>query len=69
MVNPNDVKRYRDDALINGLQISSQLARNDEKYYDLLTHVFSCHKLALILQNENAIIRAKGCNLIGNLCR
>lgn len=66
---PNDIKRYRDDSLINGLQISSQLARNSEQYYDLLTKVFTTQKLGSILTNENPIIRAKGCNLIGNLCR
>jgi hypothetical protein len=68
-IHPNDVKKYRDDALINGLQISSQLARNSEQYYDLLTKVFTTVKLGMILMSENPIIRSKGCNLIGNLCR
>ena len=68
-INPQDLQRYKNESLINGLQIASQLARNSEQYYDLLTRVFTATKLGFILSHDHAIVRSKGCNLIGNLCR
>ena len=65
----NDNKRSHDDALINALQISSQLARHSEQFFAALTKVYTIYKLGYILTNDNPVIRAKGCNLIGNLCR
>jgi fused-like protein len=62
-------KRSHDDALINALQISSQLARHSEQFFAALTKVYTIYKLGYILTNDNPVIRAKGCNLIGNLCR
>lgn len=61
--------RFRVEALISGLQIASQLARNSEQFYASLSKVFTAIKLAEILQHDHPIVRAKGCNLIGNLCR
>ena len=61
--------RYAADALINGLQISSQLARHSEQHFRSLLKVFTAPKLGEILRCNNAVIRAKACNLIGNLCR
>lgn len=57
------------DALVSGLQISSQLARNSEKHYGLLSSVFTAQKLHWILTETNTTASAKCCNLIGNLCR
>ena len=57
------------DALISMLQVSSQLARNSEKYYRLLSSVFTAEKLVWILLQPNPVVRAKCCNLVGNLCR
>lgn len=59
----------RVEALVNGLQISSQLARNSEKHYGLLISVFTAQKLYWILTGSNHTAAAKCCNLIGNLCR
>ena len=59
----------RVDALVNALQISSQLARNSEKHYGLLISVFTAQKLYWILTGTNHTAAAKCCNLIGNLCR
>jgi hypothetical protein len=64
-----DWAKYSAEALISGLQISSQLARHSEQHFRSLLQVFTANKLALILQNANAVVRAKACNLIGNLCR
>lgn len=64
-----DVMRYSYDALISGLQIASQLARHSEEHYAILYQVFTAKKLAAILTCSHSLIRAKGCNLIGNLCR
>ncbi len=65
----SNVEKYRNEGLINGLQISSQLARNSEQYFGTLSNVFTVRQLYFILQNASPIIRAKGCNLVGNLCR
>lgn len=61
--------RYIYDALISGLQIASQLARHSEEHYAILYRVFTAKKLSTILTSNRSLIRAKGCNLIGNLCR
>lgn len=64
-----NMDKYRNEGLINGLQIASQLARNSEQYFQTLNKVFTPKKLVFILQHALPIIRAKGCNLVGNLCR
>lgn len=64
-----DWAKYSVEALISGLQISSQLARHSEQYFRSLLQVFTAKKLAMILQSSNAVIRAKACNLLGNMCR
>jgi predicted ABC-type ATPase len=65
---PSD-ETHRLDALVSGLQISSQLARNSEKHYGALSGVFTAQKLHWILTETNATAASKCCNLIGNLCR
>jgi fused-like protein len=65
---PLDVDRL--EAIISALQISSQLARNSEKYYDVLSAVFTASKLVwLFTQTHDDGVVAKVCNLVGNLCR
>jgi hypothetical protein len=59
----------RVETLIAALQLSSQLARNSEKYYSMLSNVFTAQKLVWILTQPSRTARAKCCNLIGNLCR
>jgi len=59
----------RDETLITALQLSSHLARNSEKYYPMLSAVFNAPKLVYVLTQRNKVVRAKCCNLIGNLCR
>ena len=76
----NDSKYYnvsgidsesRIEALMCYLQIASHLARHSEKHYALLQDVFTPYKLILLLSPSiaNTGLRAKTCNLIGNLCR
>jgi len=60
---------YRSEALINALQLSSQLARNSEKFFPMLSSIFTATKLTWILTQSSHVARAKCCNLIGNLCR
>ena len=62
-------QKYLTDTCINALQISSQIARNSEQFFPALMQVFTARKLCAILKSETAVIRAKACNLIGNLCR
>ena len=61
--------QYKLDAMISGLQISSQLARNSEKYYSSLISVFTAQKLIAMMTETNVAVVAKVCNLVGNLCR
>lgn len=64
-----DWSKYYIEALISGLQISSQLARHSEQHFRSLLQVFGAAKLAHILQSPHAVVKAKACNLVGNLCR
>lgn len=61
--------KYLAEACISALQIASQLARNSEQFFPTLTKVFTAKKLGSMLRSTVAVIRAKTCNLIGNLCR
>lgn len=61
--------QHKLDAMISGLQISSQLARNSEKYYGSLIAVFTANKLIAMMTETNVAVVAKVCNLVGNLCR
>lgn len=61
--------KYLAEACISALQIASQLARNSEQYFPALIKVFTSKKLGSMLRSTVAVIRAKTCNLIGNLCR
>jgi len=63
-INTNQIE-YR----LCALQIASHLARHSEKHYALLSSVFSSSKLVSLLLYPNTKVRAKCCNLIGNLCR
>lgn len=65
----HEVNESRLESLINGLQISSQLARNSEKFYPLMVNIFTAKKILWILNDTNSVAKAKCCNLIGNLCR
>lgn len=65
----HSVEYHRLEAAVSGLQISSQLARNSEKYYDTLSRVFTAPKLVWMLTQTDDAIVAKTCNLVGNLCR
>jgi hypothetical protein len=59
----------RASALVDLLQVSSQLARNSERHYGMLSSVFTAEKLVWILKLTDPTARAKCCNLVGNLCR
>lgn len=63
------VSMCRLGALIDLLQLSSQLARNSERHYGMLSSVFTAEKLVWILRMADPTVRAKCCNLVGNLCR
>jgi hypothetical protein len=59
----------RADALVSALQLSSQLARHSEKFYAMLSSIFTAPKLVWMLTQRSRVARAKCCNLVGNLCR
>jgi hypothetical protein len=60
---------YRQEAMVHTLQIASQVARHSETHLNALCRMFTARKLYVALQCSVAVIRAKTCNLIGNLCR
>lgn len=47
----------------------SHLARSSEVYFDPLRELFTPSCLGSLLLQLNSSVRAKTCNLIGNLCR
>merc|ERR1711871_1303750 len=57
------------DSIVAALQISSHLARNSEKCYPQLVKLFTSDKFCMLLKHPSTIVRAKMCNLVGNLCR
>lgn len=59
----------RSETLVSALQLASQLGRNSENVYAMLSKVFTAPKLVWILSQLNPTVRAKCCNLVGNLCR
>ena len=64
-----DVCLHHVTGLIYALQMCSHLARNSEVYFEPLRAVFTPDRLGSMLLQLNSSIRAKTCNLIGNLCR
>jgi len=56
-------------ATVSGLQIASQLARNSENYFPQLLATFTPSVIVNLLLTDSAIVRAKTCNLVGNICR
>ena len=76
-VNSNGPKRilrflkstHRVSVLIDSLLVFSQLARSSSKYYEELRSISMISSLRSLLRHENDAVRAKTCNLIGNLCR
>lgn len=59
----------QNDIIISALQIASQLARNSESYFSQLLSVFEPLTLVQLLAHPCDVIRAKACNLVGNVCR
>jgi hypothetical protein len=59
----------QNDIIISALQIASQLARNSESYFSQLLSVFVPRTLINLLTHPCDVIRAKSCNLVGNICR
>jgi hypothetical protein len=57
------------DIIISALQLASQLARNSESYFSQLLEVFIPLTLIQLLSHPCDVIRAKSCNLVGNICR
>jgi fused-like protein len=57
------------EAIADALLIISQLARTSKTYYENIhaANMYSCW--LKLLSHENAVVRAKTCNLIGNLCK
>ena len=55
--------------VVFALQMCSHLARNSEVYFSPLRETFSPSRLGSLLVQLNSAVRAKTCNLIGNLCR
>ncbi len=55
--------------IIDTLSLISQLARLSKDFYDFIHKATLYSELRVLIQNSDAGIRAKVCNLIGNLCR
>lgn len=55
--------------LVSGLLVISQLARSTDAYYDELANCGLLTHLPDLLRHQDATVRARSCNLLGNLCR
>ncbi len=55
--------------LISALLIISQLARSTDAYYDALAGCRLLTHMPALLTHDDATVRARSCNLLGNLCR
>uniref|UniRef100_A0A7S3D7P0 non-specific serine/threonine protein kinase n=1 Tax=Palpitomonas bilix TaxID=652834 RepID=A0A7S3D7P0_9EUKA len=55
--------------ILNALVILSQIARIGKEYYPHLHNADMYSSLAGLMQHDDANVRAKTCNLVGNLCR
>jgi fused-like protein len=55
--------------VVYALQMCSHLARNSEVYFPALREAFPASRLGALLVQLSSAVRAKTCNLIGNLCR
>eukprot|EP00817_Percolomonadidae_sp_ATCC50343_P000367 CAMPEP_0117418890 /NCGR_PEP_ID=MMETSP0758-20121206/576_1 /TAXON_ID=63605 /ORGANISM="Percolomonas cosmopolitus, Strain AE-1 (ATCC 50343)" /LENGTH=987 /DNA_ID=CAMNT_0005199655 /DNA_START=177 /DNA_END=3138 /DNA_ORIENTATION=- len=55
--------------LVDSLLTLSQLARLSAENYKFLNDVHLLSYIAALLQHDDAQVRAKTCNLVGNLCR
>ncbi len=55
--------------LISGLLIISQLARSTDAYYEALAGCRLMGHMPALLAHGDATVRARSCNLLGNLCR
>eukprot|EP00164_Ancoracysta_twista_P002748 GFYU01003655.1.p1 GENE.GFYU01003655.1~~GFYU01003655.1.p1 ORF type:complete len:1190 (-),score=281.96 GFYU01003655.1:151-3621(-) len=55
--------------LVDTLLIVSQLARLSKKHYEAIHKADLYISICQLLQHQDASVRAKTCNLVGNLCR
>jgi len=55
--------------LVNGLLITSQLARASKAFYGAIRESSLVLHLHSLLRHARATVRAKSCNVLGNLCR
>ena len=55
--------------LIDALLLVSQLARSNKDYYAHVDGAEIYGQIKTLLAHEEAAVRAKACNLLGNLCR
>lgn len=55
--------------LVDVLLTLSQLARLAKEYYPRLDSAHTCEQLVHLLRHEEASVRARACNVIGNMCR
>lgn len=65
----NELSSQSVSFIINTLQIAAHLARSSDLMCTRLTPLFPSVQLVSLLIHKNASIRAKCCNLIGNMCR
>ena len=55
--------------IVDSLSLISQLARISKDFYEHIHNANIYNDLNILIQHDDAQIRAKVCNLIGNLCR
>jgi fused len=55
--------------IVDALSLISQLARISREFYEAIHNASVYNDLKCLIVHEDAGIRAKVCNLIGNLCR
>lgn len=55
--------------IVSGLLIISQLARSTDAHYNALASSGLVSHMPSLLRHPEATVRARSCNLLGNLCR
>ncbi|XP_039047016.1 serine/threonine-protein kinase TIO-like [Hibiscus syriacus] len=74
LLDPNRIRRLLDsssprDAVLDTLMIVSDLARMDKGFYEFINGALILDTLRDFLAHEDANVRAKACNALGNMCR
>ena len=69
IVDVNKINGCPRDVVVDTLVIVSHLARSSADYYSAILEVGMTRELRALLWHPEGTVRAKVCNLLGNLCK